>query len=110
MNISNYRSIVIYGKPQDELIAAINNLPVGRSVEPEQGANPIKLTYGDDSIYLTILPNGTLQTVNVLPQDLTSDVLVPLSKDKLQLLTKDLETVGVSYSWEMSENDFKSLG
>jgi hypothetical protein len=109
MENPNLRSLVIYGKPEEELVAAVKNLPTGRSVPPGQG-HPIKLAYGDDSIHIGLMPDGTLMTSSVLPQDLTRDVVVPLSEDKLQLFAKDLDAVRISYSWELSDNDRKKLG
>jgi hypothetical protein len=104
----NFRNLVMYGKPQEELVEALKNLPNGRSVPPGEGL-PIKLEYGDTSIYVGPMPDGTLSTATVSPQD-ESDVVVPLSEDKLQLLAQDLDAVGIPYSWDLSENDHKKLG
>lgn len=110
MSQENLRALVIYGKPQDELVEMIKNLPVGRSVQPGQGEHPIKLAYGQDTIHVAIHSDGTLMTANVLPQDLTPETAVPLSEDKLQLLANDLKAAGIDYSWELSDNDLKTLG
>lgn len=104
----NFRNLVIYGKPQDELVEAVQNLPNGRSVPPGEGL-AIKLQYGDTSIHVGRMPDGTLITATVSPQD-ESDVVVPLSEDKLQLLARDLDAVGIPYSWNLSDNDNKKLG
>jgi hypothetical protein len=34
---------------------------------------------------------------------------VQFSEDKLQLLAKDFDAVGIPYSWELSGNDRKKL-
>lgn len=104
----NLRNLVIYGKPQDELVAALKKLPNGRSVPPGEGL-PIKLEYNDASIHVGEMSDGTLMTATVSPQD-ELDFEVPLSEDKLQLLAKDLDAVGISYSWELSDSDRKKLG
>ena len=104
----NFRNLVIYGKPQEELVEAVENLPNGRSVPPGEGL-PIKLEYGDTSIYLDQMSDGTLITATVSPQD-ESKVAVPLSEDKLQLLARDLDAVGIAYSWDLSDHDHKKLG
>lgn len=104
----NLRNLVMYGRPQDELVAALKNLPNGRSVPPSEGP-PIKLQYGDTAIYVGEMSDGTLITATVTPQD-ESNVAVPLSEDKLQLLAQDLDALGISYSWDLSDNDHKKLG
>ncbi|WP_090187420.1 MULTISPECIES: hypothetical protein [unclassified Duganella] len=109
MATQNMRSLVIYGKSQDELVAAVENLPRGKSVPPGEGL-PIKLEYGDVSIHIGVMSDGTLITSTVSPQDSTPDVVVPLSEDKLQLLATDLDEIGIPYSWDYSDNDKKKLG
>jgi hypothetical protein len=108
MENPNLRNLVMYGKPQDELVAALKNLPNGRLVPPGEG-HLVKLEYGDTSIYVGEMPDGTLITATVTGQD-ESGADVPLSEDKLQLLAKDLDAVGISYSWDLSDNDRKKLG
>jgi len=108
MENPNLRNLVMYGKPQDELVAALKNLPNGHSVPPGEGL-PVKLEYGDTSIYVGEMSDGTLITATVTGQD-ESGADVPLSEDKLQLLAKDLDAVGISYSWDLSDNDRKKLG
>lgn len=104
----NFRNLVIYGKPQEGLVEAVKNLPDGRSVAREERL-PIKLEYGDTLIYLDTTSDGTLITATISPQD-ESKVAVPFSEDKLQLLARDLDAVGIPYSWDLSENDHKKLG
>jgi hypothetical protein len=86
MENPNLRNLVIYGKPQEELVEALKNLPNGRSVPPGEGL-PVKLEYDDTSIYVGQMSDGTLITSTVTGQD-DSGVEVPFSEDKLQLLAK----------------------
>jgi len=109
METPNQRNLVIYGRSQEELVAAVENLPNGRPVTPVDGL-AARLEYGNTSIHIGLMPDGTLMTSTVSPQDSERDVVVPLSEDKLQLLARDLDAVGISYSWELSENDRKKLG